>query len=124
MQNQAKISTITLPKCRYWSEGDARLVLDQLSQSGESLTAFAKRHGLVPQRLSRWRLRLSQQKPINKKPGLSAQDAGFIPVVVRPSPSPTPVLVEIGALRIQVQTLEPSSATWVAALAQALGAVP
>jgi transposase-like protein len=44
--------------CRHWTEAHARSVLDELDASGESVVAFAQRHGLVAQRLYWWRRRL------------------------------------------------------------------
>ncbi|WP_233561322.1 transposase [Sorangium cellulosum] len=43
---------------RRWTEDDAREALAKLAQSGLSLSAFAVREGLDPQRLGRWRRRL------------------------------------------------------------------
>ena len=43
---------------RRWTETDARTVLAALDSSGLSVTAFATREGLEPQRLYFWRQRL------------------------------------------------------------------
>jgi hypothetical protein len=60
----------------YWRESDARVVLDALERSGLRLTEFARRHGVRPERLSRWRERLG---------GDATDGAGlvFLPVHVR-----------------------------------------
>ena len=47
---------------RYWSEREAGAVLAAWHRSGESATAFARRHGLVPSRLLRWETRLSGKR--------------------------------------------------------------
>lgn len=45
---------------RRWRVGDAEIVNSALSESGCSMSEFARRHGLKPERLRRWRSRLSQ----------------------------------------------------------------
>lgn len=42
----------------HWTEADARRVLADWEGSGETLEAFARSRGLVPQRLAWWRKRL------------------------------------------------------------------
>jgi hypothetical protein len=42
----------------YWRADSAELIVAAWEQSGESLTAFARRHGVRPNRLARWRDRL------------------------------------------------------------------
>ncbi len=46
----------------YWSEQDARIVVEAWRRSGERPWTFAKRHGVVPQRLTRWAARLNQNR--------------------------------------------------------------
>ena len=62
-----------------WSEAVARRLLDEWAKSGESLAAFARRRGFLPQRLSWWSKRLASVKP-----GASMREAparpAFIPV--------------------------------------------
>lgn len=43
---------------KYWRESDARVLLEAWRASGESLAGFARRHGVKPQRLARWKKRL------------------------------------------------------------------
>lgn len=43
---------------RYWQAEDARVAVEAWKGSGERLTAFAKRHGIKPRRLSQWATRL------------------------------------------------------------------
>jgi hypothetical protein len=38
----------------YWREAQARVVVEAWQESGEGLSAFARRHGIEPRRLSRW----------------------------------------------------------------------
>lgn len=51
---------------RYWKEEDARALLDVWARSGESVSVFARRHGLAPHRLLRWKQRLSgsERQPV------------------------------------------------------------
>jgi hypothetical protein len=51
---------------RYWKEPEARAVLAAWAQSGESAAVFARRHGLAPSRLLRWKAWLSSsgQRPV------------------------------------------------------------
>jgi hypothetical protein len=46
---------------RSWREGEAEVVLEAWRRSGESLTAFARRLGVLPCRLSRWERRLAAE---------------------------------------------------------------
>jgi transposase-like protein len=39
----------------YWRAESAKLIVKAWEQSGESLAAFARRHGLRRERLARWR---------------------------------------------------------------------
>lgn len=42
----------------YWREPEALAVVDAWERSGKSLSRFAREHGLVPNRISRWASRL------------------------------------------------------------------
>ena len=48
------------PTRRRWTEVDAREALAALAASGRSLRAFARDHGLDPQRLYAWRRKLQR----------------------------------------------------------------
>jgi len=62
----------------YWRPESAELVVSAWEQSGETLAAFARRHGLRPERLARWRDRLRRARV--------AGSPTFHPVVIRESP--------------------------------------
>ena len=47
---------------RYWREAEARVVVAAWRQSGETLTAFARRRGVHPRRLARWARRLEGKR--------------------------------------------------------------
>ena len=46
----------------YWRADSAELIVTAWEQSGEILTAFARRHGVRPNRLARWRDRLRKTR--------------------------------------------------------------
>jgi hypothetical protein len=45
---------------RYWSAGDARVIVEAWRRSGESQVNFATRHGVDPKRIGRWAARLAR----------------------------------------------------------------
>lgn len=97
---------------RRWTIADARAALSALDASGLSLAAFAKREGLVAERLYRWRRRLwAERSKIAAAPAF---------VEVRPrTPSTVEVVlrsgrtlcvsdaIESSALRRLVEVLDP-----------------
>ena len=44
--------------CSYWREDDARVIVAAWRASGETLSAFARRHGVDRRRIARWAGRL------------------------------------------------------------------
>jgi hypothetical protein len=93
---------------RYWSEAEGRAVIEAWRRSGESRSAFAKRHGLQTKRLRYWAGRL----PRAEEP---ARTLALVPTTV--------VGAELSAvIRAGEVTIELSSATpeQVATIAQAL----
>ena len=96
---------------RPWAEEDARRVIDAWRASGETVAAFARREGLVPQRVYWWRDRIGAEP-------LPA--ASLLPVVVRATPM-VQASSGVGASvwtreghRIEVAELDEASARWVA----------
>lgn len=114
-------------KPKTWSEDDARRILDELAASGETVTAFARRRGLVPQRLWWWQKRLTGRRPASPK-GDQAKDraASFLPVILRETTREVaPAAVELGdGVRVELRSLDRTSALWVALVCQALGGAP
>lgn len=49
------------PAARRWSERDARGMARAFAASGETMTAFARRHGLGPERVRRWLAELAER---------------------------------------------------------------
>ena len=102
-----------------WTTDDARRVLDAWQASGQTMTAFATRHGLVPQRLCWWRSRVGAAP----KAELVAA-ATFVPVTVRPTdPIPTIATVWFGdSIRVELRDLDGAAASFVASVVRALEA--
>lgn len=70
----------------YWREEDAKAVVAAWRASGESLSAFARRHGVERRRIARWSRRLDTAAPLQ-----------FHPVRVTGAfdPKPSPAAIEI-----------------------------
>lgn len=99
-----------------WTEQDARRVLDAWEKSGEPVAVFARRMGVIPQRLFWWRKRLS--RATSGEPSVA-----FVPVTVRPATDVTsaartaPVVLTLGdRVRVDVRDMDATTAAWVAAL--------
>jgi transposase-like protein len=92
---------------RKWTEEDAREVLAAQEASGESVNAFGRRLGIVPQRLLWWRSRLRRATP------------SFVPVEVTGT-SPAVVVVAEDGTRVEVSTADAASAEWVATMLRSL----
>jgi hypothetical protein len=52
----------------YWREEDARAVVAAWRASGESVSAFARRHGVQARRIGRWKRRLETAAPLQFHP--------------------------------------------------------
>jgi transposase len=82
---------------RAWSAEQKRQIVADSFESGETVSAVARRHGLTPQQLFGWR-RSSRARP-------EAGGAAFAPVIVDASPitSGQPVIeIVIGAVAVRV----------------------
>jgi hypothetical protein len=60
----------------YWSEDEGRRVVEAWRRSGQSATAFARRHGLRAKRLVYWSKRLSS------RPSAPVATVSFVPAAV------------------------------------------
>jgi transposase-like protein len=116
---------VELRGSRPWTEAEGRRVIEAWEASGESVAAFARRVGLVPQRMYWWRERLGAG-PVKAR----AQEVrevsvpAFLPVTVRATPTPTlgaavTVCTREG-IRVEVTELDATSAAWVATLVRSL----
>jgi hypothetical protein len=104
-------------------------VLAAWAKSGESCAAFARRRGLVPQRLLWWRQRLAaSQEPSSTQ--TNAELTRFVPVTVavreaRREATESAVVVTVGdEIRIEVREVDASTAAWVAQLVSTLAREP
>jgi len=119
MEQQEKERRVArLRGSRAWTEDEARLVVEACEGSGETVSRFAERMSLVPQRIWWWRKRLRRLAP--SRPEV----ATFLPLVVRAAPrsetgEPAAVL-QVGAARLGVRELTPESAAWIAAVIRGL----
>lgn len=99
---------------KYWRKEDAERVLEALRRSGESVPAFARRHGVGPERIAYWQERVAEvEAPV------------LVPMIVRAA-APTAsvgvaVTVAIGGVRVEVADAARVPPAWLAALVGALG---
>jgi transposase-like protein len=110
---------------RAWTEAEGRRVVDAWEASGELVTTFARKVGLVPQRVYWWRDRLGRRPAA--APVQEAQEGSvpaFLPVTIRMAPTlPGSAAVTIctpEGLRVEVTALDATSAAWVATLVRSL----
>ena len=95
----------------HWTEADGQAAVAAWRSSGESLTSFARRHNMHPQRLSWWRERLGR-----------SSESSLVPVTVRGEVTVGGVAatVTIGEVRIEVLDVGQVPASWLATIAVAL----
>ena len=105
---------------RPWTEADARRVLAAWESSGESLAAFARGAGLVPQRLAWWRKRLGTTALTEP----SASGPSFVPVELLgvPADGNAALVVTCDGLRLEIADVALVPPAWVAELVTALQA--
>jgi hypothetical protein len=85
-----------------WTEDDARLVLDEWRQSGQTIAAFARARHVSAPRLYWWRRRLP--KTIATAPAMSLVPAN---VVARPAAAPIVIRMPSG-IAIEMTSASPS----------------
>lgn len=56
-----EVESWVAPTGRRWREADGRAMLRALEASGESMSAFGRRHGLNAQRVCWWKVRIAEQ---------------------------------------------------------------
>lgn len=93
-----------------WTPTEAREAVAAWQASGQALTDFARSHGITWQRLAQAKVRvLKMEQP--------CEPAIFLPVTVGETAMPSvSAKLTIGALTIEVATLESISPTWLAQL--------
>ena len=102
---------------KHWKRDDAARALADWAESGESLTAFARRNQLGVHRLQWWRAQFAQQTAAGCDP------VRLIPVVPRQAPlislapgAGSALSVTVGAARIDVSDIAQTDPRWLAAL--------
>jgi transposase-like protein len=85
-----------------WTEHDARQVLDEWRQSGQTIAAFARERGVSAPRLYWWRRRVPQAIAI--APAMSLVPAK---IVVRPEAAATVIRLPSG-IAIEIANASPS----------------
>jgi hypothetical protein len=106
-----------------WKRAEAGRVLSDWRQSGESMTGFARRHGLGLHRLHYWREQLG-----GKVSAVEAQGVRLVPAVLRRSPplavesrtAWAPVCVVTDGVRVELSDPQGTDPQWVAALVSSL----
>ena len=104
-----------------WTKTEAQRVLHLWRASGRPLDTFARAHGLVPQRVRRWRqLLVDEQAPAPLQ---------LVPVVAAPARpllvARSPVIVHAaGPCTVEVTDPTQVPPSWVAALVLAVGTAP
>jgi hypothetical protein len=98
---------------RHWTEAEARRVLADWERSGDSLEAFARSRGLVPQRLAWWKKRLRTPRPE------TSTALTFIPAAVIGAGTADPAAVIRLSHGIVIE-IDGASPAWVAAFAREL----
>lgn len=97
-----------MPKKRSspWSSADARAALVEQAASGLSLSDFARREGIVPGRLHRWRRQLGGTAgPLEAAP---ARQPAVIELVARPGPTERVDVVLASGVTLRVaETIDP-----------------
>jgi transposase-like protein len=93
-----------------WSAEEAREVITVWERSGESMTSFARRHGLSPQRLGWWRQRLAPSSTVTLVPATVRAAAAR-----EENAAPLSVVVS-GAVRLDIARPGLVSPAWVASL--------
>lgn len=107
---------------RYWTETEARAALATQKKSGESIAAFARRHGIAPKRLYWWRDRLAVDVDEGGSKRSMETIGRLIPLTVVQAPAQEGqggghrVVVIDGGLRVEVEEPEAVSPAWVATL--------
>lgn len=95
-----------------WNAADGEAAVSAWRASGESISAFARRHGIDAQRICWWRDRLEDR----------AEAAALVPVRITSSMG-VAVAVRVIAGAHEVEVIEPArtSPEWMAALVRLLG---
>ena len=82
---KASSHTVVVSTRRSWAVWEKRAIVDEARRATSSISAVARRHGITPSLLFRWRRELRQQAPSAEPPPAPA----FVPLAL-PSPAEPP----------------------------------
>ncbi len=77
--------TVVASTRRSWAAWEKRAIVDEAQRATSSVSAVARRHGITPSLLFRWRRELLQQGHSAERP----PEPAFVPLVL-PAPAETP----------------------------------
>lgn len=97
-----------------WTKADARLVLDAVERSGETVAAFARTHELSAQKIFWWRSQLASEQRSTQ-----AESISFAPVVVTGLGRSPVAVVRRGTLEIEIHEPNEVDTSWLASLLRA-----
>jgi transposase-like protein len=95
---------------RRWTKQDARVLLDAIERSGETVRAFARAHGLNANRIYKWREQLANED------AEAADQLSFAPVVVTGLGRSPTLVIRLGELEIDVLDPQKVEPRWLAQL--------
>lgn len=113
---------------RWWTVEQARHLLQRIDDSGQSVSAFARRIGVSAKRIYWWRRQLGDRLEQRCDVSVETSTPQFVPVVVRTTRPPSsverpPLSVRLGEqFQVDVYLVDQSTASWIAVLAAELGA--
>jgi hypothetical protein len=88
-----------------WTADEARAVLEEWRRSGDTITLFARRHGVSTQRLSWWRKRFAAT--------VAPTALALVPATLRTTgPAPAGIVIRLpNGIALDIETTSPS---WIA----------
>lgn len=110
---------------RHWSEADARVVLQAWRSSGQSMSAFARKHGIGVSRLSGWKQRVggaTEHRGAEQSGSPSSEDLEFKQVLLTGTCTTPAAMVRVGRVEIEIHDPSRVDGAWISQLASALGA--
>jgi len=110
---------------RYWRASDAAVVVEAWGRSGEGLSAFARRHGIHPRRLSRWVRELEggvePAEPVTFHPVRLVAGGDVVGVESRASGAPVEIVLVAGHVGCTVRVAPGFAACDLARVLEVLG---
>src|SRR5215204_6343968 len=88
--------TVVASTRRFWAAWEKRAIVDEAQRTTSSISSVARRHGITPSLLFRWRRELLQEQPAASPP-----EPAFVPLAL---PSPVEMLrpEEAGVVEVEL----------------------